>query len=744
MSSFTTWNATWGERPDDHNDYYYIIWTVVTKVKATQPFTVTLNDMFNEPDSDIVGYRLSGRSAFSNENSAYCTNLPDSSRHDQILTRHLKSTYTAEHYEQYNYCDVELVPADEPENVSTVGAEAWFKYDRPQFVIPTHGFNAWKYGNSTWAERFGSNWDVADYELTEFAAGAKTELSGNIKYCIDTVVDPYYYTLPEHADPNAPTQYGQELVYYYLEDDKVYFNDAITTHMEDITIPEGTVPITYEDYELEHIDLEFEFKDAYLDRETMSFKEKYPVYAEDEKIYFEGKFDGVDEWVWFGTIMLKSREITYDPDHIRSLSLRKVVFRENCTSFRITTENVHYKSTMRAYPFYKVKRSDRIVELMDSSAYADEMAWLTNTGTFEVRNSRGETKYYKDIIARDYFIGYKVNSHISKQLTSFENNNADKYATLGWKIDMKESYFTNDGEQFIPQNGGIFYDLLPQGSEVNLSTVAVQTENGYLDYSAFDVTTDLNYRNTGRTMLKIELKEQFLKASVTFDLIYSWESVVDYGKLVTNSVAYETGNEELSDSYPDDGGTITYASMMRDLDPETDDEKFIYAEAGHLISILLLADAGLTKTVKNASEHIYRDVSLVHQNGEYTYKLRYSASGGIDTTNLIIYDSLENYSDENHSSIWHGTLKGIDASQPSLIGAEPVVYVSSIGNLNIAANRDLDTMIGGQRVWETEEDFIARYGSLDNAKAVAIDIRHTPLGDRWGRILFFPEMLPLR
>ena len=726
---YISWDSTWGEEPEDSSDYYYIIWTVVTKVNATQPFTIRLTDQFNEPDSDIVGYRMSGRSVFSNQNQAYCSNLPDSSRHDQILTRHLKSSYTAEQYEQYNYCDVELIPADEPENASSMGAEAMFRYDRPKFIIPTHGFNAWKYGNSTWTEKFDSAWDVADYELTEFVSGARDAISGNVKYCIDTVVNPYYDTLPEDADPNDPTQYGQELIYYYLEDDRVYFNDAITTNMEEITIPDGTVPITYEDYEIDHIDYEFIFKDAYLNTETMTFDEKYPVYAEDEKLYFEGKFDGSDEWTWFGTIWLRSREITFDSDHVRSLTLKKVVFKENCTAYRITTANVHYKSMMTAYPYYRVKRSENIMNIINSSLYSDEKAWLTNTGTFEVKNSRGKVLYYKDIIGRDYFIGYKVNSSISKRLFSFDNNNADKYATLGWKIDMKESYFSNDGEQYIPQNSGTFYDLLPMGSEVNLSTVAVQTEEGYLDFSAFDVSTIINYRNTGRTMLIVKLKEQFLHASLTFDLIYSWESVVDYGKLVTNSVAYETGNEAISDGYPDDGGSLTYAHLMSDLDPDTDDEKFIYAEAGHMISILLLADSGLTKTVKNASEHIYRDTSLVHQNGEYTYKLRYSANGGISTKNLILYDSLENYTDDDRSSSWHGTLKGVDASQPALLGADPVVYVSSIGNLDIIENRDLDAMIGGQRVWETEEDFIARYGSLDNAKAIAVDIRNNTQGE---------------
>ncbi len=726
---YTYWDSTWGPRPEDASLYYYVIWTIVSEIKATQPFHFKIEDDFAEPDADIVGYRLSGQPYFTDRNETYCSNLVDTTRHDQVLTRHLKSSYTTEQYTQNNACEVTLTPADEPEKETSLRSDAVYKYDRPQFVIPTHGFNAWKYGNSTWAEKFDTAWDVADYELSEFVAGERNAISGNVKYYIETVVNPYYDTLPEAADPLDPTQYGQMPIYYRLEDERLYFDDGITTDMEEITIPDGTVPLTYEDYELDYITYTFTAKDAYLDTEKMEFQERSPIYAEDEAITFEGKFEGSDTWEWFGTRNLYTGQITFDTNRIKSLTSSKIAFKQGCTAYRITTVNVHYKTSIVAYPYYIVKRSDNILQKIANTPHGDESSWLTNTGTFEVKNYKGESLYYKDIIGRDYFIGYTVNSSLTKKLTSFENDNANKYATLGWKIDMKESYISNDGEHFIVQDGGTFYDLLPQGGDVNLSTVAVQTQSGYLDPSGYDVAIVVNYRGTGRTLLIVSVKEQFEQASLTFSLIYPWESIVDYGSVVTNSVAYETGNEAITNGRPDDGGAITYGNLMVDLDPDTDDEKFLYTEAGYTVSILLVADAGLTKTVKSASEHFYSDNALVHQNEEYTYKLRYSTSGGLTSDNMIFYDSLENFTNEDLSSKWWGTLKAIDASQPALLGAAPVVYCSSISHLDIEQHQDLDDMIGGQRVWLREEDFIAQYGSVENAKAVAIDLRKTVDGE---------------
>lgn len=723
---YASWDNTWGTRPEDADEYYYIIWTIVSKLTATQPYWFEIDDDFNEPDSDIVGYKLSGKTFFSNTNRAYYNNLPDTNRYDYVLTRHLKSSYTAEQYAQRNTCTVKLTPADEPEKSTSFGAAALFNYDKPEFVIPTHGFNAWKYGNTTWKEGFDYDWDIADYELTEFFTGERETLSGDVKYCLDMVANPYYDTLPEDADPNDPTQYGQRKIYYTLTDDKTYFNDAITTHMEEITIPEGTEPLTSEDIEIDYILYKYTAKDAVLDTEKMEFQETSPIYADDELLNFEGKFGDSDEWV--NIAWLKPRTGTYyaDSNYIRSFTNSKIVFQDNCTAYRITTANVHYKTSLVVYPYYKIKRSVSILDKISSSHYKDEMAWLTNTGSFEVVNDSGKVLYYKDVIGRDYFIGYVVNSSLAKKVTTFENNNADKYATIGWKVDFSESYISNDGRHYVKQDSGTFYDLIPQGSEVNLSTVALQTETGYLDQSEYDVSTITNYKNSGRTMLVVKLKDQFEYASLTYSLIYTWESVVDYGGLVLNSIAYETGNELVTDGFLDNGGTITEGDLLNDIDPDTNDAKFLYAEAGYTVSILIAANSGLTKTVKNGYDYMYGDASLVHQNGEYTYKIRYNTTGGVTTDNMILFDSLENFSNEEVSSVWWGILQGVDVTQPKQLGADPVVYYSN-ERLDINQHHDLTEESDGIRIWKTEEEF----GNIENAKSIAVDLRKAGNGNNF-------------
>ncbi len=718
------WDSSWGARPADADEYYYIIWTIISEVNATQPYIFEIQDNFDEENADIVGYKLSGKSVFSNINRATYNIEFDKSRSDYVLTRHRKDSYTEERYVQRNSAVVTLTPIDEPEKATMLAAAGIFNYDRPEFVIPTEGYNAWKYGNTSWRKGFDYDWDIADYELTEFVTGERETISGDVKYALDTIAYPYSKTILENADPEDYTQYGQLPIYYTLVDDKIYFNDNITTEMEEITIPEGTTPLTHEDYEIDYIIYRLVAKDAQFNYEEMKFDEVNASYAPDEVLNFEAKFGDSDEWVNIASYYPASGTFSADDNYVESMTGSRLDFKENCTAYRITTSNTHFSTRIIAYPYYVIKRSANILEKINNSSFGDEMAWLTNTGSYEVKDSKGKQLFYKDVIGRDYFIGYVVNSSMTKKITSFENDNANKFATLSWKIDFAESYLSNDGRHYIKQDTGTFYDLIPQGGEADLSTVAIQTEDGYLDASEYDVSTTINYNDTGRTMLTVKLKGQFEHATMTYDMIYPWESVVDYGELVLNSAAYETGNDIVTGGFADNGGNISEKEIMKNIDPDSDSEKFLYAESGYPVSILISATSGLTKTVKTNSDFIYTDSALVHQNGEYIYKLRYSTTGGVITDNMILFDSLENFSNIDVSSVWWGTLQNVDVSQTVKAGAAPVVYYSSIEGLDVSEHHDLEEIIDGAKVWKTEEEF----GSIYNAKAVAVDLRRNKHG----------------
>lgn len=135
-----------------------------------------------------------------------------------------------------------------------------------------------------------------------------------------------------------------------------------------------------------------------------------------------------------------------------------------------------------------------------------------------------------------------------------------------------------------------------------------------------------------------------------------------------NSAAYETGNDRIAEGFPDDGGHITDKELLAGLDDAGGAERFLYAEAGYEINILMAANTGLMKRVKNADDNDYSYDTTVSSNDVYTYQIRLANDAVTDAKGIVLFDSLENFyqqADETQPTIgsdWHGTLTGIDIS----------------------------------------------------------------------------------
>lgn len=737
------WNNNWGTKPEDADLYYYLIWPVVSRVEATQPYTVTLEDDFNEPDTEVVGYKLQGDSQFSDNNTSSIHYNSGGLRTDYVLTRHLKSTYHTEQYNLRNRVVTTVTPADGIDAPDFAESSIVYRYDKPIFVYPTDGFNSWKYGNTTWHLHPGfPEWPVADYDLQDFKEGKKEEIpASKLYYMVYVIGHPYGLTLPEGADPDNYQNYGKRKVTYTVTDETFYLNDNITTDHEVMTIPEDLVPMTSDDYEIVGLNFYLFIKDAKYNAKKRRFDMVKGTYTPEDIMYIDGKFGDSAEWIeniaWYN---LATKETYINEEYVNTIYINDndqihhnyIKINPNCTAYRVRTSNAHIQSVVQLYPHIKLKRSQNVLDSIYNNPLGENKAWVTNVAHTRVTDENGNTCFYKDINGRDYLYGFVPESYIRQQVTTFKNDKVEKKATIGWKTEMSETFMTNNGLEYVLQNGGTFYSLLPLGSDIDKRTIAVRTDKGFLDISGYDVSTIVNYNGTGRTMLKVKLKEPFNTAELTYSTIYSWESVIDYGGNLLISTAYETENEDIADGYPDNGGKISETALMKNLDPETDDEKFIYTQAGYHVDVLLAANTGLTKTVKNTtSDNVYSVDTKVKQNSAYLYKLRYASDSESETKNIILYDNIERHlnSASNLHSDWQGSLEFVDVSQIRRSGAEPVVYYTSSDiDLKNEANKDLEVEIAGERIWYTEEEFIERYGSISQAAAVAIDIRKTPSG----------------
>lgn len=321
----------------------------------------------------------------------------------------------------------------------------------------------------------------------------------------------------------------------------------------------------------------------------------------------------------------------------------------------------------------------------------------------------------------------------------------------------------------IPETAGTWRDLLPIGVTPDLQSIRLR--DGDAIERAYTIE---DWRDTGRTLLVVEAKlkhsptrytEHNLKywedvPEIRFDATYTFEGVRDYGAELHNVISFESsrgtiGTVENYQGEPDDpkaGRNVetqnAFASeeelnAMTNLNseqPPNERPATVYAGCTTRLDLLGRGNTSLSKDVDvngegEFSPGTYEDHKTVFEGGQYTYRLTMVSNAGTTSKDMILYDSLENYvpKDGNDdadvaayaaNATWKGKLRRLDVSQIEARGGKPVIYYSTVSNLQledadenkIAANADL----GNTSVW-TRADLYD--GSMDDVKAFAVDLR---------------------
>lgn len=223
-----------------------------------------------------------------------------------------------------------------------------------------------------------------------------------------------------------------------------------------------------------------------------------------------------------------------------------------------------------------------------------------------------------------------------------------------------------------------------------------------------------NYKNSGRDLLIAKFDRTNVQFNVYLDYktIYSWDAYKDYGPNLRSTVAFESDAEKIRtrvnwqevDGYkdnPNDYNDKTYGDeikdfgyspeekeIMKDLNPNYDRPVFLYTAQNARVEGNTIATTGLSKHVKGPQDIRYTTKTKVKEGDSYSYRLRLASQLGTSTSNIILYDTLEDYtllkSDEDYGiNTWKGALESIDISQPLNKGIDAVVYYSTVPNLKI-------------------------------------------------------------
>ena len=729
-SYYQEWQSGWGDKPADADQYYYLVWEIRSSVnKITSPYTFQLDDAFTDLSGGVVGYKLSGQSAFTEKKTSE-NNRWDGTRYDYVLTRYSKIKADAKFeadksYTLSNKIKATVTATDGKDSPTTADASQTWTYKiqekpeekDPSYQIPAGALYSEKYGIYGQDSRVTSSQDISDYTLDELVSETKESIDP-LKFSMSMTGYPYPYTLEEGKEPGTEADalaghYGKKKVYYKLVDDTLSL--------------EGT-SLNDEDYDILGIRWSAKMCTATYNEDKKSFTETaIQNYKDEDKITIEvrtGAKDGANAWKKAAVYSMKtgSYEST-ESTLVTDSSGGNLTFAAGVKGVRLSCANAYYYTTLNMDLSVSLKGTANVLGIIGEKKKVE----LNNQA--ESTMQQGERIIFQRTRSgSDYIQKVIPTSDIRKDITQTKNDKRKKRYLVNWRVQVQERYTDNDGSHYLRQDAGTFYDLLPAGAALTRSSVEVQASGSKLNDGNYNITLKENYKDTGRTLVTIQIKELTTTGyQVSYQTSHDYDAIQDHGKNLLNSAAYETGNAKIASGSSDDGGSITEKNLMAGLDAASNGNKFLYAEARHYMNVLMAGNNGLKKQVKNEKEDEYRNESYVNQGGNYSYRIRVANNKVTRCKNLIFYDSLESYynssnqTEEVKKSDWKGTLTGIDVSTLRENGIQPVVYLSTVDRMNLNQHHDLtEKQADGTSVWIEYNEFLKTH-KLEDVHAVAVD-----------------------
>lgn len=726
-SYYQEWQSGWGDKPADADRYYYLVWEIRSSVnEITSPYTFQLDDTFTDLSGDVVRYKFSGQSTFTEKNTSE-NNRWDGTRYDYVLTRYSKTQAdgkleTDKKYTLSNKIKATVTATDGMDAKTTADASQTWTYkiqekNDPGYKIPIAALYLEKYGIYGQDSRVYSSQDISDYTLEELVSKTKESIDP-LKFSMSMTGYSYPYTLEKGEGPGTEADalaghYGKKKVSYKLVDDTLSL--------------EGT-SLKDEDYDILGIRWSAKMRTATYNKDKKSFTETaIQDYKDEDKITIEvrtGAKDGADAWKTAAVYSMKTGSYdSIESTLVTDSSGGNLTFAAGVKGVRLSCENAYYYTTLNMDLSVSLKRTANVLGI------------IGNKTKIELNNQAESTMQQGDRIifqktrsGSDYIQKVIPTSEMRKDVTQTKNDKRKKRYLINWRLKAQECYTDNEGVHYLRQDAGTFYDLLPAGAALTRNSVEVQASGLKLNDGNYNITLKENYNNTGRTLVTIQIKEPTTTGyQVSYQTSHDYDAIQDHGKNLLNSAAYETGNAKIASGSPDDGGSITEKNLMAGLNAASSGNKFLYAEARHDIHVLMAGNNGLKKQVKNEKEDEYRNESYVSQGGNYSYRIHVANNKVTRCKNLIFYDSLESYynssdqTEEVKKSDWKGTLTGIDVSTIRENGIQPVVYLSTVDRMNLNQHHDLtEKQEDGTPVWIEYNEFLKKH-ELENAHAVAVD-----------------------
>ena len=741
--------------PFKPDNYTYFVYEICSRIgDNSQEYAVSINDTISRLVADgreaSQGSDTGFAAAWYNSKGSYAIGQKSSEpkgqyekesglRYDYVILAFDKKFITNTNKLEITNDTTETVhPRDDDENNSQATSQTYqrrFVWNKPVFRGGGGGFGGWvradgfyryQEGRDEWPREYFTELgnhagNYSGYNLNDLTDDNKS-ISG-----LDFAVWSEGYIGSWSVDRNVTNpnnaskdDYYKEPVRYEVTDNRFYLTDE----NDGTSSAEKDRLTSSDDYQIDTLRFNIYARDPVYDENTAQFVGSDKVtYEYNEELVFEVQTGTTEaQFVQAAVYNLKTGAFSdVDNSIITKTDTTvsggpEIQFKDGVVGYRVTTKNKHYYFRLGMVPSVSLKPSRRVLDVNKTGSATE-----SKTESFSLNNQVITTIYdYKNkdgVVTKpgdpdefthvvwgpaaaqdaDFIRKVEKESSLTKDIVASTNLQKKKEYRVTWKIHADESYnFGQNEKGYVEQKSGTFYDLLPVGAVLDPDSVLISTNDEELPSSSFKVdTVASNYNKTGRTLVKITVYDAANWYDLYYDTVHTYESIRDYGNEAYNSVAYQTGNDSISDFYKETGEHTKENKIRQEFDlyqsdteanPEkrNQEESLLYSAVGQVlnktneevktdsrlifrgrdgdIAAITSAASGLSKKILSDRSSRYDSEAVVDNNGAYHYQLRFQNSYSNSSEKVVLYDALENYNNAGRSSDWKGELTAIDFS----------------------------------------------------------------------------------
>ena len=447
-----------------------------------------------------------------------------------------------------------------------------------------------------------------------------------------------------------------------------------------------------------------------------------------------------------------------------SSSFTSVILPDDVVGYKVEHDTSFYSTDMSVYCHMNLHPTKYVQTLVQEDVNKGTTSLIKNVATCDIWYTEDENKTSFFHATNNLGGTNPANKVIYELDVSNTTQKTAKYAASQGNTIYDVNKGTQDNPTYIAGwnyntsyrkkqiKTGTFYDLLPAGTTVDVNTLfgIPITDNtssmsnkadsydkykksaSVIDPAYYDVRFISNYEGSGRTMMVINFATpESMKATgmqFWYLLHNTYENVIENGTTVENDVAFVNTTEGAVIPYSRTEGqsVVTESKYYDSIQAVRPGFTSYAADSTNYIPVDAIS-WGFTKAVKTQTE--YETSAITIPNNEYTYRLSYSQSDYAKSSGIVFYDILEygaNRKDESGNKVfkesqWHGTLKDINVKSAEekltdgsgTLHCKPVVYYAT-KDRSLFTESDYD--VTNTAIWSTEKP-----ADASKITAVAVD-----------------------